>query len=374
MEDLWKRAKTFAEEAAKKSQSLTPSSSRIADLVSETAKKSKELAAEASKKADILKSAALRQADQIKSFSDTIAIPPQFAAIASAATSAATSPPSATPQELEKFGVTDDLRSFVKGLTSTTFQNFPLSSDESEGSDVTTVGSNVRKDLNEFQEKHATLVLTTVKEISRLRYELCPRAMKERHFWKIYFTLVNTHVAPTEAKGYEQSRDHRTVCECYCGNMQERLLERVSLHWREGWCSSPCSHCCTGHFSSLGNGRKMQCDTNKVAVEIWILTDEKKAKEVQLRAAAEQNVDPKEEQPAVTGGTGKAEAIGGNVKSRPSNSSSTEQDLDTFLLGDLEDSDEAPDDGEGSFDDDFDKIGNSDVEDEKHVKKTAATV
>ena len=79
----------------------------------------------------------------------------------------------------------------------------------------------------------------------------------------------------TEAKGYEQSRDHRTVCECYCGNMQERLLERVSLHWREGWCSSPCSHCCTGHFSSLGNGRKMQCDTNKVAVEIWILTDEK---------------------------------------------------------------------------------------------------
>ena len=72
MEDLWTRAKTFAEEAAKKSQSLTPSSSRIADLVSETAKKSKELAAEASKKADILKSAALRQADQIKSFLDTL--------------------------------------------------------------------------------------------------------------------------------------------------------------------------------------------------------------------------------------------------------------------------------------------------------------
>jgi len=35
--------------------------------------------------------------------------------------------------------------------------------DESEGSDAATAGSNVRKDLNEFQEKHATLVLTTVK-------------------------------------------------------------------------------------------------------------------------------------------------------------------------------------------------------------------
>ncbi|CAJ1931813.1 unnamed protein product [Sphenostylis stenocarpa] len=297
MEDLWKRAKTFAEEAAKKSQSLTPSSSRIADLVSETAKKSKELAAEASKKADILKSAALRQADQIKSFSDTIVIPPQLAAIASAATTA--SPPDATPQDLEKFGVSDDLRSFVKGLTSTTFENFPISSDEPEGSDVATAGSNVRKDLNEFQEKHATLVLTTVKEISRLRYELCPRIMKERHFWRIYFTLVNTHVAPYEKQYME---------------------------------------------------------------------------EVQRRAAAVQNVDTKLEQTAVTGETGKAEATGKNVKSRSSNSSSNEQDLDTFLLGDLEDSDEAPDDGEGSFDDDFDKIGNSDVEEEKHVKKTASTV
>ncbi|KAK7407455.1 hypothetical protein VNO78_09398 [Psophocarpus tetragonolobus] len=300
MEDLWKRAKTFAEEAAKKSQALTPSSSRIADLVSETAKKSKELAAEASKHADILKSAALRQADQIKSFSDTLAIPPQLAAIASAATASADA--DASPQDLHKFGVTDDLRSFVKGLTSTTFQNFPLTSDEPEGSDVATVGSNVRKDLNEFQERHATLVLTTVKEISRLRYELCPRTMKERHFWKIYFTLVNTHVAPYEKQYME---------------------------------------------------------------------------EVQLRAAAELNTDTEVEQPAVTGGTGKAEATGKNVKGRPSNSSSTEQDLDTFLLGDLEDSDDAPDDGEGSFDDDFDKIGNSDVEDEKaekHVKKTTATV
>lgn len=168
---------------------------------------------------------------------------------------------------------------------------------------MATVGSNVRKDLNEFQEKHATLVLTTVKEISRLRYELCPRSMKERHFWKIYFTLVNTHVAPYE-KQYMEEVQHRAAA-----------------------------------------------------------------------AAAEQNVDTKVEQSAVTGGTGKVEASGKNVKSRSSNSSSNEQDLDTFLLGDLEDSDEGADDGEGSFDDDFDKIGNSDVEDEKHVKKTtAATV
>jgi len=40
---------------------------------------------------------------------------------------------------------------------------------ESEGSDVAT--SNVRKDLNEFQEKHATLVLTTVK-VNAYFYEI----------------------------------------------------------------------------------------------------------------------------------------------------------------------------------------------------------
>lgn len=40
--------------------------------------------------------------------------------------------------------------------------------DEPEVSDVATAGSNVRKDLNEFQEKHATLVLTTVKVNSLL--------------------------------------------------------------------------------------------------------------------------------------------------------------------------------------------------------------
>ncbi|KAL4374247.1 hypothetical protein AHAS_Ahas05G0162700 [Arachis hypogaea] len=319
MEDLWKRAKIFAEEAAKKSQEIgaavsssataTTSSVRFADLVSETTKKSKELAAEASKRAEEIKAAiaaeAAKHADSIKTLSDGITIPPQIsAAIATASSAAAAAAPSSSSpsvpndDDLEKFGVTDDLRSFVRGLTSTTFQNFPLN--ESQASDVPTVASNnVRKDLNDFQEKHATLVLITVKEISRLRYELCPRTMKERHFWKIYFTLVNTHVAPYEKKYME---------------------------------------------------------------------------EVQLRDAADKTV-AKLEQATITGGSGNVEATGNNVKSKSSKTSSTEQDLDTFLLGDLEDSDEGPDGGADGFDDDdddFDKIGNSDVEDEKLGKKTSA--
>ncbi|XP_021292813.1 uncharacterized protein LOC110423038 [Herrania umbratica] len=296
MEDFWKRAKSFAEEAAKKSQSLaTPN--KIADLVAETAKKSKELALEATKKADELKTAALKQADQIqiqsisKSISDII--PPQLSSLSiTASASTSSDPPPISDSELRKFGLTDDLRDFVRGFTSSTFQNFPYpGQDEPEPSDATTTGSNVRKDLSEWQERHATLVLTTVKEIKKLRYELCPRLMKERKFWRIYFTLVSTHVGPYEKEYMEE-----------------------------------------------------------------------------VKQRAEEAKEDKSKQTSVV----KAEEPESSLKSKTS-SSSAEQDLDTFLLGDFEDSDGGGDDGDadadGSFGDDFDKIENSDVEDEK---KTAA--
>lgn len=294
MEDIWKRAKGLAEEAARRSQTLT-SSVNISDLVTETTKKSMELAAEASKKADQIKSAALDQIQiqQIKSLSLSDIIPAQLSSLANSSASSSSVSASYSESELRAFGVTDDLRDFVKGLTSTTFQNFPIQ-EEAEASDVTTTTvSNVRKDLTEWQEKHATIVLTTVKEISRLRYELCPRVMKERRFWKIYFTLVNSHVAPFE----------------------KQYMEELKL---------------------------------KAAEDI---------KDDKVKQASEENE--------------KAEGVEKSLKGQTSNASA-EQDLDKFLLGDLEDSDGGGDDGEESFDDDFDKIGNSDVEDEAQMKKAAA--
>lgn len=41
-----------------------------------------------------------------------------------------------------------------------------------------------------------SITVVCLQEISKLRYELCPRIMKERKFWRIYFILVNSHVAP----------------------------------------------------------------------------------------------------------------------------------------------------------------------------------
>ncbi|CAN1794972.1 hypothetical protein LINPERHAP1_LOCUS20459 [Linum perenne] len=303
MEDLWKRAKLFAEEAAK-SPTITSSSNRIADLVAETAKKSKELAIEASKKADEFKVAAMKQADQIQIKSISDIIPSQLSSLSIVSGSGASSVANPddvdviSEEELRRFGITDDLRDFVKGLTSSTFQNFPTQ-DVPDPDDGHATGSNVRKDLNEWQERHATLVLSTVKQISKLRYDLCPRVMKERRFWRIYFTLVSTHVGPFEREYLEDAK----------------------------------------------------------------------------RKAEEQIKDEKVKQTAanasVSEGTERT-----NLESKKSNVS-TEQDLDTFLLGDLEDSDggaDIADDDDGNFDDDdFDKIDNSDIEDDgKEQKKATA--
>ncbi|XP_039120324.1 uncharacterized protein LOC120256707 isoform X3 [Dioscorea cayenensis subsp. rotundata] len=165
--DLWQRARVFAEEAAKKSQEISiEAAKRSQDLtkgaakfsqefVSETAKKSKEFAAEASKKADSIKIEALKRADQIKALAGEIPLP-----IGSSDGSGSSVAPD--PQvDLERFGVTDELREFVKGITLSTFRDFPME-DEPEMQEVRTL-SNVRQDLSEWQARHATLVLSTVK-------------------------------------------------------------------------------------------------------------------------------------------------------------------------------------------------------------------
>ncbi|CAM0944438.1 unnamed protein product [Alopecurus aequalis] len=204
--DLWERARSFAGEAAKRSQELSlEAAKRSSVLVSETAKKSKEIFSETATKSREIAAEATKQADllagQIMHLASDIPVPsiPPIPAIPPIPSAAESGPDAA---ELERYGITEDLRDFVNGMTISTFRDFPLQ-DEPEMSDVPTV-SNVRQDLNEWQARHATLVLSAVKEISKFRYELCPRYMKERKFWRIYFLLVNNYVTPYETKYFEE--------------------------------------------------------------------------------------------------------------------------------------------------------------------------
>ncbi|PKI31449.1 uncharacterized protein LOC116215538 [Punica granatum] len=298
--DFWNRARSFAEEAAKRSQELTMEaakksqeltaeaarrsqefsigSSKLADIVSETAKRSKEIAVEASKRADQIKLEAIKRADQIKSLAESSG--------ALSVTESIERTQKESDAYLERFGVTDELREFVKEINITTFQDFPMP-DDSDMSNVPTV-SNVRQDLTEFQEKHAKLVLSSVKEISKLRYELCPRIMKERKFWRIYFILVNSHVAPYEKQYMEDAK----------------------------------------------------------------------------QKASEEAKHEKIEETPNAGVASKAEAKELKHQNKKS-SSSAEQDLDVFLLGDLGDSDDGGDDGDDGLDDDFDKMVDSSDDDKE---------
>lgn len=119
--DFWLRARAFAEEAAKKSQQLTQGlgSTDFSGVVSEASKRSKELAAEASKLSQEFAADALRRADEIKSH-----IPPAAAVLNNLVDSAQKA--AYDPADLERFGVTDELREFVRGITTNTFRDFPL--------------------------------------------------------------------------------------------------------------------------------------------------------------------------------------------------------------------------------------------------------
>ncbi|KAJ0113449.1 hypothetical protein Patl1_01601 [Pistacia atlantica] len=101
-------------------------------------------------------------------------------------------------EELLLLGVTDQLIDHVKSFTLDTFKNFPLQDNEEPTYDVeaaTNSSGNVRQDLSDWQERHAFLVLSKVKELATLRFKLCPRHLKEQQFWRIYFMLVKSHVA-----------------------------------------------------------------------------------------------------------------------------------------------------------------------------------
>ncbi|XP_073144222.1 uncharacterized protein [Henckelia pumila] len=102
-------------------------------------------------------------------------------------------------EEEQLYGVNDQLVEFVKSFSIETFRSFSLPDGEGSSGDGENSG-NVRKDLSDWQETHAMLVLSRVKELSQLRFRLCPRYLKERQFWRIYFALVKSYVIEYELR------------------------------------------------------------------------------------------------------------------------------------------------------------------------------
>ncbi|KAH0639757.1 hypothetical protein KY285_036343 [Solanum tuberosum] len=67
----------------------------------------------------------------------------------------------AQPDDELLYGVTDQLLDFIKSFSIDTFRNFSLP-DEDDGD----APENVRKDLSDWQQRHALLVLSKLKKLT----------------------------------------------------------------------------------------------------------------------------------------------------------------------------------------------------------------
>ncbi|DBA74162.1 hypothetical protein WJX77_005562 [Trebouxia sp. C0004] len=89
--------------------------------------------------------------------------------------------------ELRQYGITPEFKDFVRSLTYSTFRDYPMH--ELDMAESASTDRDMHY-LLPWQERHAMLVVQSVKEINELRFVLCPKRMTDEQFWKIYFNLT----------------------------------------------------------------------------------------------------------------------------------------------------------------------------------------
>ena len=89
--------------------------------------------------------------------------------------------------ELRQYGITPEFKDFVRSLTYSTFRDYPV--DELDTTESVSTDREMHY-LLPWQERHAMLIVQSVKEINELRFVLCPKRMTDEQFWKIYFSLT----------------------------------------------------------------------------------------------------------------------------------------------------------------------------------------
>lgn len=119
--DLWSKARNFAEDAAKRSQELTKEAVKRSSELNVGSSSLFSIVSEASKRADQIKAEAAKGVDKIKSLAENIT---PNGGLAFKETSAGTE--KKEEDDLETFGVTEELREFVREITLSTFQDFPI--------------------------------------------------------------------------------------------------------------------------------------------------------------------------------------------------------------------------------------------------------
>ncbi|PNT62071.1 hypothetical protein BRADI_5g24967v3 [Brachypodium distachyon] len=88
-------------------------------------------------------------------------------------------------------------------------------------------------ELTDWQQRHAVLVLAKAKELAKIRYDLCPRHMKDKQFWRVYFLLAKSYILPYELRAIQKEKVRRMEAE----NRKSKDVITVEVEMQESKCS-----------------------------------------------------------------------------------------------------------------------------------------
>jgi len=132
---------------------------------------------------------------------------------------------SKSAEEDEELGVTPQLLDFLRTLSPDAFKAAAL---QLQGGSAEAAAG----DLTSWQERHAVLVLSKAKELAKIRYDLCPRHMKDKQFWKIYFLLSKSYISPYELRAIQKEKLRRMETEN--GKSKEVITVEVEMQESKG--------------------------------------------------------------------------------------------------------------------------------------------
>ncbi|XP_047085792.1 uncharacterized protein LOC124697213 [Lolium rigidum] len=135
--------------------------------------------------------------------------------------------PSAAGEE-EELGVTPPLLDFLRTLSPDAFKSSALQLHQG-GS-----GEAAGGELSDWQQRHAVLVLARAKELAKIRYDLCPRHMKDKQFWSLYFLLARSYILPYELRAIQKEKVRRMETE----NRKPTNAITVEVEMQESKCST----------------------------------------------------------------------------------------------------------------------------------------
>ncbi|KAF8769157.1 hypothetical protein HU200_006656 [Digitaria exilis] len=131
----------------------------------------------------------------------------------------------AAAEEDEELGVTPQLLDFLRTLSPDAFKAAAL---QLQGGYAEAAAG----DLTSWQERHAVLVLSKAKELAKIRYDLCPRHMKDKQFWRIYFLLAKSIISPYELRAIQKEKIRRM--EMDNGKSKEVVTVEVEMQEPKG--------------------------------------------------------------------------------------------------------------------------------------------